>query len=273
MNYAKLSEAAIVGGAGCVKGSQPWSPPTILHQPLTLPMAESRLICAPANGQQQDMEEGEEGRGGPGHLVTGGLSWRDTPATTSTLFITVIYRGHRQGDPSWYVRQPRGNIITGQRLARELPFQHSGQRQRVLFCKHFVCWCQARPPAQFETSIYFLILFYTQLFMRNLQPNISELCHFIFASNEHVKSGGVATFSFQMMERSTRRLLGKVTSSWNSQHAAAQSVPRVVSSIILNVDNYPETSWSVSVLLDTVIKLSVELFIGFFNAFSQDVKW
>lgn len=134
MNYAKLSEAAIVGGAGCVKGSQPWSPPTILHQPLTLPMAESRLICAPANSQQQDTGGGVQGAG-PGHLVTGGLSWRDTAVTTSMLFITVIYGGQRWGDLSWCVQQPRGNIITEQSLGEELPFQHSGPRQLALFCK------------------------------------------------------------------------------------------------------------------------------------------
>lgn len=106
-----------------------------LHQPPSpLPMAESRLICAPANGQQQGEEGG--GRGDrPGHLVTGGLSWRDTPATTSTLFITVIYRGHRQGDVSWFVQQPLGNIITEQRLSEELPFQHSGQWWLLRFYK------------------------------------------------------------------------------------------------------------------------------------------
>lgn len=57
------------------------------------------------------MRWGEEGvgwwRGGPGHLVTGGLSWRDTPGTTSTLFIMVIYGGHRQADLSWLVQQPQ----------------------------------------------------------------------------------------------------------------------------------------------------------------------
>lgn len=72
-----------------------------LHLALSpLPMAASRLICAPANGQQQDEVGGRVARGGRGLLVTGGLSWRDTPATTSALFITVIYRGHRQGDLS-----------------------------------------------------------------------------------------------------------------------------------------------------------------------------
>lgn len=73
-----------------------------LHLALSpLPMAASRLICAPANGQQQDEVGGRvAGGGGRGLLVTGGLSWRDTPATTSALFITVIYRGHRQGDLS-----------------------------------------------------------------------------------------------------------------------------------------------------------------------------
>lgn len=33
-------------------------------------------------------------------MVTGGLSWRDTAATTSALFITVIYKGQGQGDLS-----------------------------------------------------------------------------------------------------------------------------------------------------------------------------
>lgn len=85
-----------------------------LHQPLSpLPMAESCLICAPANGQQHDEEEAIVG----GHLVTGELSWRDTPATPSTLFITIIYRGHQQGDLSWCVQPPCGNIITEQRLS------------------------------------------------------------------------------------------------------------------------------------------------------------
>lgn len=48
MNYAKLSETAIVGGAGCVKGSQRWSSAASLSP---LPLAQSRLIRAPANGQ------------------------------------------------------------------------------------------------------------------------------------------------------------------------------------------------------------------------------
>lgn len=81
-----------------------------------LPVAESRLICPPANGQQQDEGVWGELRGQPGHLVTGELSWRDTLGTTSTLFIIIIYRGHQQGDLSWYVQPPCGNIITGQRL-------------------------------------------------------------------------------------------------------------------------------------------------------------
>lgn len=48
MNYAKLSETAIVGGAGCVKGIQRWSAAAPLS---LLPTAASRLIRAPANGQ------------------------------------------------------------------------------------------------------------------------------------------------------------------------------------------------------------------------------
>lgn len=48
MNYAKLSETAIVGGAGCVKGIQRWSSAAPLS---LLPTAASHLIRAPANGQ------------------------------------------------------------------------------------------------------------------------------------------------------------------------------------------------------------------------------
>lgn len=115
MNYAKLSEAAIVGGAGCVKGSQPWSP-----------QAPSTTLTAPHGWEPSDLCSGKwpttrRGRGGvrrdwPVRWVTGELSWRDTPATTSTLFITIIYGGHQRGDLSWYVQPPCGNIITEQRL-------------------------------------------------------------------------------------------------------------------------------------------------------------
>lgn len=84
-----------------------------LHQPLSpLPVAESCLIYAPANSQQHDA--GAEGQQ-PGHLVAGELSWRDTPVWTSTLFITIIYRGQTQEDLSWYVKPPCGNTITGQK--------------------------------------------------------------------------------------------------------------------------------------------------------------
>lgn len=132
MNYAKLSVAAIVGGAGCVKGNQPWSSPA-LSTTLTTPHGwEPSDLCS---GKWPTTRRGGGRQGnGPSHLVTGGLSWRDTPVTTSTLFITVIYRGHRQGDLSWS-EQPRRNIITEQRLSEELPFQHSVQVWLLLFCK------------------------------------------------------------------------------------------------------------------------------------------
>lgn len=84
-----------------------------LHQPLSpLPVAESCLICAPANRQQR--HAGGEGQW-PGHSVAGELSWRDTPMRTSTLFITIIYRGQGQEDLSGYVKPPSGNTITGQK--------------------------------------------------------------------------------------------------------------------------------------------------------------
>lgn len=111
MNYAKLSEAAIVGGAGCVKGSQPWSPPAP-STTLTTPRGWELSDMCPGKWPAARWEE-EGGRFGEqsrtrAHMVTGGLSWRDTAATTSALFITVIYKGQGQGDLSWYVQQRPG---------------------------------------------------------------------------------------------------------------------------------------------------------------------
>ena len=87
--------------------------------------------------------------------MTGGLSWRNTPATTSTLFITVIYRGHRQGDLGRYVQQPHGNIITAQRHSQELPSQHSAPWRLLLFLQN--AWC-AEVPAWFRMVYLFIEL-------------------------------------------------------------------------------------------------------------------
>lgn len=102
MNYAKLSEAAIVGGAGCVKGSQPWSPsaPWTTH---TTP--HGWVPSDPCSGKWPTTRFGGGGWKDQATWLTGGLSWRDRPASTSALFIAVIYRGHRQGHLSWCVWQ------------------------------------------------------------------------------------------------------------------------------------------------------------------------
>lgn len=48
MNYAKLSEAAIVGGAGCVEESQPWSP-----------QAPSTALTTPRGWEPSDLCSGK----------------------------------------------------------------------------------------------------------------------------------------------------------------------------------------------------------------------
>lgn len=103
-----------------------------LHLPLSpLPMAGSRLICAPANGQQQDEEEG----GGQATWwqvdCLGGTHWQRQVRSLLLLFTEVTDR------EIWadLYSGPCGNIITEQRLSEELPFQHSGQRWLLRFCR------------------------------------------------------------------------------------------------------------------------------------------
>lgn len=115
-----------------------------LHLALSpLPMAASRLICAPANGQQQDEVGGRVARGG------GEASWWQVDCLGGThrqrqvrsllpLFTEVTDR------EIWadMYSSPRGSIITEQRLSGELPFQQSGQRWRLGVAEGFVCWSQ-----------------------------------------------------------------------------------------------------------------------------------
>lgn len=77
-----------------LKGEKPWSTPAP-STTLTTPHGEEPSdLCS---GKWPTTRWGGARKGdGPGHLVTGGLSWRDTTATTSMLFITAIYRGHWQ---------------------------------------------------------------------------------------------------------------------------------------------------------------------------------
>lgn len=109
MNYAKLSEAAIVGGAGCVKGSQPWSSP-----------APATSLTTPHGWEPSDLCSGKWPKtrllGGAGHWwqvdCLGGTHWHRQVFSLLPLFTEVTDR------EIWAQlhSDPRGTIITGQRL-------------------------------------------------------------------------------------------------------------------------------------------------------------
>lgn len=123
MNYAKLSEVAIVGGASCVKGIQGWSSPAPLSP---LPMAESRLISALANSQSDGCRGGWIGGWagplGDRWIVLEGLAGKDKYAFYYPLFMEVTDR------EIWadLCSSPGRNIVSKQKSSEELPFQHSG---------------------------------------------------------------------------------------------------------------------------------------------------
>lgn len=142
MNYAKLSEAAIVGGAGCVKGIQPWSSP-----------APSSTLTTPHGCEPSDLCSGKwpttrwggrEGGEGGGEAswwqvdCLGGTHRQRQVRSLLPLFTEVTDR------EIWadMYSSPRGSIITEQRLSGELPFQQSGQRWRLGVAEGFVCWSQ-----------------------------------------------------------------------------------------------------------------------------------
>lgn len=116
MNYAKLSETAIVGGAGCVRGIQRWSSaaPHGCEQP------------DPCSGKWSIKWGGGRRRRREGVLrwqvncLRGTYRWRQRRSLLQ-LFTEVTDR------EIWadLHRNPGGNIITKQRNREELPFQHS----------------------------------------------------------------------------------------------------------------------------------------------------
>lgn len=133
MNYAKLSEAAIVGGAGCVKGIQCWSSAAPLSP---LPVAESCLIRALANGQWDEAKR-VLGGGGVDQATwwqvdcLGGTHQERQVRCLLWLFTEVT---DRQIWADLY-SSPSGNIITKQRPSEELPFQHSALWRLPWLCK------------------------------------------------------------------------------------------------------------------------------------------
>lgn len=106
-----------------------------LHQPLSpLPVAESCLICAPANGQQRD--EKRRGAGLESRAELGPTWWqvdclggtRQLRQVHSLLPLFTKVRDREIWADMYSSAQE--NIIIQQRLSPKLPFQHSGQRQR-----------------------------------------------------------------------------------------------------------------------------------------------
>lgn len=160
MNYAKLSEAAIVGGAGCVKGSQSWSSPapsTTQHSQWL--RAVWSVLRQMANNKMRTGGGREMGQATWWQVdCLGGTQRQWQVRSLLPLFAEVTDR------EIWVdlYSGPHGNIITKQRLSEELPYQQSGQRWPLCFSKCFVCWSQEHAAAQFKTLCLFIQVHFTK---------------------------------------------------------------------------------------------------------------